>query len=227
MRSFGLLLALSIVACDDDGPPPAGGDAAIDVGPALDAALPDVGSDDAGSDDAGSPDVGATDAGDGADAVMAASCPPVGPFGTEEGEIAADVTLYDCEGNEVRLHELCDAQVSWLFEFADWCPPCRSFARSDLQDVWTTYSAMGVQAYMVVSEDADFAIADAADCAEIRDRYSLTMPVLFDPTGAVQTALDIDSNATNVIFDRGMRIRWKDKYAEDEVAGQLAAALSE
>lgn len=221
MRFLYLLLAFVVLACDDDGPPPAGGDSGVDVGPPIDAGDTDAGF------DAGAPDVGATDAGDGPDAVMGGVCPPVGPFGTGEGEVAADVTLFDCEGNEVRLHELCEAEVSWLFEFADWCPPCRSFASSDLEDVWTTYSAMGVQAYMVVSEDSDFAVADAADCAEIRDRYSLTMPVLYDPTGAVQTALDIDSNATNVIFDRGMRIRWKDKYAEAEVAGQLAAALAD
>lgn len=223
METMRTLLLATMLAfafgCADEAAPPAGGDAAIDAPPF------DAGAFDAGTD-AGTDAALGVDAADTSDAAMGALCPPAGPFGTAVGDIAADVTLFDCEGNEVRLHELCEAQVSWLFEFADWCPPCRSFASRDLENVWTTYSAMGVQAYMVVSEDRDFAVADAADCAEIRDRYSLTMPVLYDPTGAVQTALAIDSNATNVIFERGMRIRWKDKYAESEVADQLAAALA-
>lgn len=223
MRSLCVLFVISALACDDDAPPLGVGDSGVDSGPAIDAgvdsALPDAGAD---------PDVGAEpDVGGGDDAATGALCPPSGPFGTNVGDVAADVTLFDCEGNEVQLHDLCEAEAGWLFEFADWCPPCRSFAGGELQNVYNTYSAMGVQGFMVVSQDRDFNVADAADCAEIRDRYSLTIPVLYDPSGAVQTALGIDSNATNVIFDPGMRIRWKDKYAESQVAGQLMEALAD
>ncbi len=78
----------------------------------------------------------------------------------------------------------------------------------------------------MISATRDFGAPSQATCAEIRDRYGLTMPVLFDPTGALQTGLDIDSNAQNVVFTRGMRIDWVGKFAEAEVASRIDAAFA-
>ncbi len=154
-------------------------------------------------------------------------CPPSAPFGTAEGDVAADAVLFDCDGNEVALHTLCDAEVSWVFEFADWCPPCRGFARDDVQRIWAEYSARGVEGYFVVSADGSFNAPTQSLCNEVRDRYGLTMPVLFDPTGALQTALGINATAWNSLVQNGMVIDWKGKYAEAEVEGELASRVPE
>lgn len=153
-------------------------------------------------------------------------CPPVGPFGTEAGAVAADALLFDCEGNEVRLHDLCAASVSWIIGYADWCSTCRNFTRSDVERLWQEYSAQGVAGYFVIGEDSSFNAPTAEVCAEVRDRYNLTMPVLFDPEGAVQTALGIRSNAENVVLGEGMEILWKARYAESMVPTRLDEALA-
>ena len=35
------------------------------------------------------------------------SCPPEAPFGTQEGDVAPNVTLYDCDGAAVQLRDAC------------------------------------------------------------------------------------------------------------------------
>jgi hypothetical protein len=42
------------------------------------------------------------------------NCPPMGPFGTEKGDILTNVTLHDCDGNPRNLHELCGAKVGYI-----------------------------------------------------------------------------------------------------------------
>jgi len=47
-------------------------------------------------------------------------CPPLGPFGTEQGDIVKDAVLIDCDGVEHSIHELCETKVTWIFSFAGW-----------------------------------------------------------------------------------------------------------
>jgi len=164
---------------------------------------------------------------DGEDAgVVGGSCPPSGPFGTAVGDIAPDVVLLDCDDNEVSLHDaLCEAEVGWVFEYAEWCPPCRSFARDDVENLWQRYRDQGLQALVVVSADASYDAPTAELCAEVKERYGLTMPVLYDPTGALQSGLDVPSNAVDVVFSPGVQIAWKGRYDSADVDGQIAAVL--
>lgn len=52
--------------------------------------------------------------------VSPGSCPPEAPFGTEQGNVAPDVTLYDCDGQAVQLRDLCPRQGALLYAFAAW-----------------------------------------------------------------------------------------------------------
>ncbi|MEM9068397.1 MAG: redoxin domain-containing protein [Myxococcota bacterium] len=244
---WGLLFASVVVAgCAEDAA--RGTDAAA----ARDAGAPDVAADvgevDAGEVDAGEPDAavcepvceGRSCGSDGCGGscgacegvclegtcLVSERCPPVGPFGTEEGEVAADAVLLDCEGNEVRLHALCDAEIAWVFEFADWCSSCRRFARDDVERLWQEYAAQGVAGYFVISTDADFNPATQELCTEVRDRYGLSMPVLFDPDANLQSALGIGRNAWNIILGEGMEIRWKARYSDRMVPERLDEALA-
>lgn len=200
---------LLLVGCDDPPPP-------------------------AGTSDAGSP-IGSTDAGtDGVDAgsdagtpMIGATCPPPGPYGTAVNDVAADFTLMDCDGEPRTLHELCDRQAVWLFEFADWCPPCRSFARDEVNRIYERFAGESFAAYFVISEDDGFGEPSAATCAEIRERYDLTMPVLFDPGRTFEDTLGVASNEVNVVLREGGVIAWKGRYAADRAEPTIEAVLTE
>lgn len=63
----------------------------------------------------------AADAGFAADAMaMNSLCPPSGPFGAFETNIAPDITLQDCDGNIFSLHDLCQKRAAWMFTLAGW-----------------------------------------------------------------------------------------------------------
>lgn len=46
--------------------------------------------------------------------------PPQFGFGTHPGDVLADVVVYDCEGQEVHLHELCGAKAGYFNLLAGW-----------------------------------------------------------------------------------------------------------
>ncbi len=241
-------LFVTIFGCDDGRPPPgpggidaamdAGGDAAVaDAGPAdasrgdaaLEACVAECGPRTCGDDGCGG-SCGTCASGEscedgGCVAPMDETCPPVEPYGTDVGDIAPDVTLLDCDGVEHSLHDLCDAPVSWVFEYAEWCPVCRDFAPT-AQMLYDRHEPDGLRAFVVISAADDFGPPDAALCAEVRMRYGLTMPVLYDPTGAFASTLEAPSNDYNLIMTRGMRIAWEGHYADSSVEGQLAAAFA-
>ena len=63
----------------------------------------------------------ATDAVDGMDAADGSAQACLGPYGTAVGDVVADVTFKDCDGNDVSLHELtCQSKASFIFGFAGW-----------------------------------------------------------------------------------------------------------
>lgn len=181
---------------------------------------------DAGATDAGrapDPDAGASDAG----APPGATCPPAAPFGEGIGDVAPDLVLMDCDGTPHTLHELCDRRAVWLFEYADWCPPCRDFASRDANRIYDRFAAGDdFAAVMIVSEDSGFGEPDAADCAAIRDRYGIRMPVLFDPGTTFEDTFGVASNEVHVVLRDGARIEWKGHYAGDQVEGRIEATLA-
>ena len=204
----------------------------LDAGIATDAAIPaDLGAlTDLGVRlDAGR-DAGVADAGSTVDAgAMSSLCPPAGPFGSAVGDVSPDITLLDCDGNPHSLHSLCERDVVWLFEFADWCPPCRAFAMTQANTVYDTNLAAHpgeFEGWMVISETSSFGRPTAATCAAVRDRYGVHMPVLIDPDGLLQTALGVAPNEIHVVLEQGARIRWIGHYAGDEVAAQIDAAFA-
>jgi hypothetical protein len=52
--------------------------------------------------------------------VTANMCPWPGPYGTNVGDTIKDLTLADCDGNPVKLHDLCGANGAWVFVYAQW-----------------------------------------------------------------------------------------------------------
>lgn len=226
-------MLLAAFGCTESGRPPAGGGGGSDGGAReLDAgAGPDAGGGrDAGPGAVDGGPAGALDAGADPDAggpdgsIAEGTCPPEGPYGTEPGQVAPDVTLLDCDGVEHSLHELCAHEVSWIFEYTDWCPPCRAFA-DRAADVYARYEGEDLGAFFIVSEDASFGPPTAELCADIRDRYGLPMTVLYDPTQRFSEAMGAPSNDFHVVMTHGAVIRWTGHYADPEIETQLDAAF--
>ncbi len=153
-------------------------------------------------------------------------CPPQPPFGTSLGDRVPDVELTDCDGNAHRLHDLCAARFAWIFEFAAWCPPCQRFA-TDVERIYQRFAGDGLEAWFVLSENADGSAPGPADCRAARDRFGLTMTVLIDPEGRLQRALNIASNEENLILERGGTLVWDGHYQAAQVEGQLANRFAE
>ena len=106
-----------------DGAAPVGSD---DVMAALDSRAPVAGMPDA-AEGGGSPgdaanalpsDTGTTSPD--ASAVAGGACPPAGPFGKAVGDVVPDVTLSDCDGNPVHLHDLCASDAAFIFSYSGW-----------------------------------------------------------------------------------------------------------
>lgn len=220
-------------ADDDAGPTSPGRDAGpsapgADAGPAC---SPACGAAECGDDGCGG-ECGACGAGElcvggRCEVAEATSCPPAGPFGTRVGDTAPDFTLMDCDGNPHTLHGLCDAEVVWLFELADWCPPCRRFAQSRANEVYDAYASESFAAFTIISENSSFGPPTQEQCREIRDRYGLRMPVLYDPEGRFRRALDVPVNEVHVVLERGAVIDWIGHYGAGEVSDRIAAAFAD
>ncbi len=121
------------------------------------------------------------------------------------GDVAADVTLLDCDGKEHSLHDLCEKSAGWVLEYADWCPTCRAHAR-DAAARYEKYAGDDFGAFMIISEQRDGSPPDAEFCAWVRDEYNIVFPVLMDPDDAFQDALAVPPNQTQIVFGRGMVI---------------------
>ena len=128
------------------------------------------------------------------DSVVVPMCPPRAPFGTTVGNTTEDLTFYDCDGAPHTLHELCAHEAVWVYQFAEWCEPCRSFVQTHVNAIYDEKRAVYgelFEGWLVISENSEQGQPDAAFCATVRERYGLRMPVFFDPTGAFQRTFQV------------------------------------
>jgi len=167
------------------------------------------------------------DTSEAADTNGRASCPPSGPFGTEVGDVLADLTLYDCDGNPHAIAELCGRPASLLTAFAGWCPICRGDAAHANADYLGFKSKdPAFEWYFVITEPDAANSMTAAYCEAIRDDYGLTMPVLIDTDGVFPGHIGVTStNAWTVALDAEGVILAKDKYDETNAFAKVNARL--
>lgn len=89
--------------------------------------------------------------------------------------------------------------------------------------MYQDYKDQGFQAYIVLLEDATGAPADANLCATIREQNGLTMPVLYDPDGAVPYTLNLiggPANDYSIIVDEGGILMSKKKGLSKQLLEQ-------
>jgi hypothetical protein len=113
--------------------------------------------------------------------------------------------LTTCDGEEVTLHELCGNEASVIIGYAGWCPPCNRNAPL-WQSGYAARAESAFEMYFVVNQNSSFGASDAAYCAGTRDRFGLTMPVLFDPGGGFPAALGMADNDSSVVIDSDFEV---------------------
>ncbi len=142
-------------------------------------------------------------------------CPPSEPFGTKVGDVVEDVVLKDCAGSDVSWHELCDRKAAFVFLYAGWCPPCQVVAKDVAEQRWAALKDDDFGFFFVVTANAAFGPPSAGDCQKAVLDFGLTMPVLYDPTGAIMEALELPSdNDQSLVFAEGMTLKLVSKYAD-------------
>lgn len=101
---------------------------------------------------------------------------------SQEPVDAPDFTVYDREGNPVRLSDYAGKPVVLNF-WASWCPPCKS----EMPDFHAAYEELGdqVQFLMVNATDGSRETVDTA--ASFIQEQGYTFPVFYD-TGSEASA---------------------------------------
>lgn len=165
--------------------------------------------------------------GSGGGAGNASICPPAGPYGTQVGQIAPDVTLYDCDGNAVTLHSLCDTKAAAVYTFAIWCPVCKAHMdKGEPQAFYAQHENEDFDMFVVVTQDASGATADESHCKAVRDGYGLKMPVLVDKNAALSGNLGMSVNSGALALSRGARIELKQAYGFEALTQTVGTLLA-
>ncbi len=152
------------------------------------------------------------------------ACPPMRPFGPDVGDVLGTFTVYDCAGTPFEIESLCETDVVWIWEFAEWCASCRYFADGNLDAVYSRYeTAYGDRfaAVPIITADSELNLPNEEICRELRDRYGIEAPLYFDPTGTFRDRLGGLSNDVHAILTHGMRIEWTMQFGSPFVDARL------
>lgn len=88
------------------------------------------------------------------------------------------------------------------------------------------FSGDDVGAFFIISANSNFGAPSAADCRRLRDRYGISVPVLYDADGAFTQELGIPDNDMSFVLDEGNVITFKRQFAFSSVPGEIEEALS-
>jgi hypothetical protein len=107
----------------------------------------------------------------------AGDCPPTGASGNQVGQIAPDITLYQCDGTPVRTHGACGTPV-YVYSHSESCGSCIVWAQSGANSFAAQLEAAGAEFYFVITIGRG-STPDGALCERVRSEYGLDMPVYY------------------------------------------------
>ncbi len=123
----------------------------------------------------------------------------IGEIGTQKGNIAPDISLYDLNGKEVRLSDF-RGQVVMLNFWATWCGPCES-EMPTMEAIYKKYKDSGFVILAVDVGDSEVKVK------RYIKEHNLTFPVLLDWSQAIAGDFAIIGFPTTFIIDQNGVIR--------------------
>ncbi len=139
------------------------------------------------------------------DATQSATCPaslyqpaqcgahPGGGHGSGPGQVLGpfDPALKDCELKPVKLRELtCGSDLLLLSIGAGWCQPCIEEMKTIEEKVHARFCGRGLGIVGVLFQDERQRIPTSTFCAQWRQRFGLTFPVLLDQLQQTKRLMD-------------------------------------
>ena len=117
---------------------------------------------------------------------------------TQDNDRAADFTLKDLDGRNVRLSDY-KGQTILLYFMTTWCPECRT-TMPKLKEIYSLYNAKGLVLLNInVMESREKASA-------FSKKYSLPFPTLLDGEGKVYKSYSVVGVPLTALIDRNGRI---------------------
>ncbi len=149
------------------------------------------------------------------DASVECTWPPEGTgFGLGD-TFSPGMLLRECDGTERTLGELmCGHKLTLIDLSAGWCQPCKEQAATLDVEIYEPYKEQGLQVVSIIFQSEDSGVATSSTCAEWRDAFELTSPVLTDPffnsNGGVKAMFDAAGGAApvNMLVDETFTIKY-------------------
>ena len=90
--------------------------------------------------------------------------------------------------------------------------------------VYERFRNQDYEDYFVIYNDDVFRRPDAAYCRQVRAQYGLTMPVLYDPSGAL-SSVNLDNRHVHFVLETGAVVNFRDAFNDTRFEGAIQALL--
>ncbi len=128
----------------------------------------------------------------------------------QEADIAPDFTVYDAQGNEVRLSDYFGKPIVLNF-WASWCGPCRM----EMPDFQSKYQELGNDVQFLMINMTDGARETVESASDFIAQKGYTFPVFFDTHYNAATTYSVYSLPMTFFINRNGTVVAYAKYAID------------
>ena len=135
---------------------------------------------------------------------------PEAPYGVEIGDRFQDFSMKDCDGANVSFSDLLSRSEMVLINVAaGWCTNCIAETPELEKEFAQGFCSRELAVIQILFEDEDLLPADAGFCANWRDRFKVTYPVVIDPDFTIGIYGDSDQMPLNIVVDKEGIIQYK------------------